>query len=192
MTVNFVDRSRRGLPFFEPSARAARVKLARNRVAVITADAARAVRYAGGWIFDLVAVGWNVEVHSTETTDARPLRILGAQPVEFDRSYALLGRVPRPQILAVDAELYESDPWVRRRVHDAVGRLAEVTLWGYEAPAGVDEATTAHRLSLAARAFKKQALAAMAGPDETMHTTEIFHRFVRGRDPGRLVSPSVI
>jgi hypothetical protein len=187
MTVEYVDRSVRRLRLSEPPARAARVKLVRNRVDVVTTDTARAVRYAGGWIFDLVAIGWDVAVHSTDPVDARPLRILGAHPVDLDRSSALLGRVPRPQILAVDVELYESDAWVRRRVLEAVGRLGEVTLWGDGAPVGVDETTTAHRLSLAARAFKEHALAAVAGPDGTMQTTELFLRFVRSRDPRRLV-----
>ena len=144
---------------------------------------ARVVRYAGGWMFDLVMAGWDVAVHITDPTDARPMHILGAHPVPLDRSLAALGRVPRPRALAVDAELYRSDAGVRRVVREAVGRLTEVRLWGDDRPADLDGRTgsVSHQLSVAARAFKAQALAAVAVPADAMDPTEMFYFPAAGR-----------
>lgn len=180
-SVDFVDRGARRLRLADPPGGAARIEPVRDRADVIAPSAARVVRFAGGWIFDLVTAGWDVAVHITDAADARPLLILGAQLVELDRSSALPGSGSSPRILAVDVELYGSDAWVRRRAQEAVRTMTEVRLWGEECrPARDATRSVAHRLSLAARAFKAQALAAAAGPTDPMDVTELFHRVERG------------
>jgi hypothetical protein len=104
-SVDSVDRGARRLRLADPPDRAPRVEPVRDRVDVIGPSTARVVRFAGGWIFDLVTAGWDVAVHITDPADARPLLILGAQLVELDRSSALPGSGPRPRILAVEVEL---------------------------------------------------------------------------------------
>lgn len=86
-------------------------------------------------------------------------------------------RAPRPQALAVDAELYRSDARVQGLVREAVGEcLTEVRLWGEAWPAELDpqSGSVCHRLSVAARAFKTQALVAAAAPVDRVDGTETF------------------
>jgi hypothetical protein len=180
MPVRSVDRRGvRPLRLADSNGRAPRVKLVRSRVDLIAPTAARVVHVAGGWIFDLVATGWDVAVHVIEAGDTRPLLILGTDPLELDRSSPLLGRLAGPHILAVDARLYESDAWVRQRAQEAAGRLGEVRLWGE--PENPDGAThlVIHQLSLAARAFKAQAVAAAGGRADALDSTEMFRRLGR-------------
>jgi hypothetical protein len=136
----------------------------------------RVVRFAGGLLFDRVMAGWDVVVHVTDHTDARPLQILGARAADLEQTLAAGG--PRPQALAVDAELYGSDARVRQLVLDAVGqKLTEVRLWGEGCPVDLksEAGSVCHRLSVAARAFKAQALVAAAtAPADPIDYTEMF------------------
>jgi hypothetical protein len=159
-----------------------RVDLVSNRVDVIALSAARAVCYTGGWMFDLVSSAWDVAVHIAEPGDARPLLIVGARRVDLDRSSPLHERSPAAQILAVDAQLYRSDVWARRAAREAIARLADVRLWGQEHPAALGVGA-AHRLRLAARAFKAQALTAASGQDDAVDVAELFERLLGSRDP---------
>jgi hypothetical protein len=144
---------------------------------------AEAVRCAGGWLFDRVAAGWDVTVLTADHADPRPLRILGARPADLDCVLASPVRGPRPRAIAVCAGLYASDPRVRRMVLSALGdKPVEVTLWdglgpvdGQAEPAAED-VWLPHRLSVAARAFKAQAMAAAAVPADSAGTTEFFRR----------------
>ncbi|HWC84749.1 MAG TPA: hypothetical protein VG756_32725 [Pseudonocardiaceae bacterium] len=136
-----------------------------------------AVGSAGGWLFDRVMAGWDVLALVAAYDDARPMHILGARVVDMDAALTSPVRGPRPHALAVDAELYEAD----RRVHKMVQRsiedgLTEVLVWGERVPADLDCHNSAlhHRLSVAARAFKSQALAAAAAPVHVLDGTEIF------------------
>jgi hypothetical protein len=146
-----------------------------DRVDVITTSAASMARHAGGWIFDLAMLGWDVAVHVTEPGDPRPLLILGAHPARLDRA-----RLGCPQILVVDARLYRAQAWVARRAQESAATLNEVRLWGEERLVTTDVATTPvlHRLSVAARAFKAQALAEVDGPAPVTGPTETLHRLV--------------
>jgi hypothetical protein len=179
LNSKLADRGVRRLRITDPPQRAV-VEPIRHRVDVLASSATRVVQYAGGWMFDLATAGSDVAVHIVESADTRPLLILGARPFELDRSLPPREWLPRPDILAVDAALYGSDAWVRHRTHEAVDNLAEVRLWGEQCPA-LDQATvsTSHVLSLAARAFKAEAVAAVAGPLDTMDGTEMFHRLLR-------------
>jgi hypothetical protein len=154
------------------------VRLLRHRLVVVGPCQIDVVRHAGGWLCDRVMAGWDATVLTTGDTDTRPLRILGSPTLELD--LALKQRSPEvgPQAMAVDVELFESDTRVRRIVLGALqGGLAEVWLWGNEWPTDLDSGIVPvqHRMSVAARAFKAQALAAAsAGPIEALDSVEMF------------------
>jgi hypothetical protein len=115
-----------------------------------------AVRCAGGWLFDQVISGWDGTVLTTDHADPRPLRILGAGALDLERALGTPAWGLRPDAIAVDADLYGSDPRVGRLVRDALADgVADVRMWGAGGGCLVQ-----HRLSVAARAFKAQALAA--------------------------------
>jgi hypothetical protein len=130
------------------------------------------VRFAGGWLFDRVMAGWDVAVHVAEPADTRALQILGARVVDLDQTLAAYG--PFPDALAVDADLYRTDHRVRDLVDAAAGESStDVRLWGDGCPSGMD-GSLCHRLSVAARAFKAQALAAAATPVDAIDEAELF------------------
>ncbi|MEU6644460.1 hypothetical protein ABZ863_18150 [Saccharomonospora sp. NPDC046836] len=121
--------------------------------------------------------GSDVMVLVSEKGDCRPVEILGA--LGGDLQVALGTRVhgPRPHTLAVGAELYDADLRVRRLVQLILENgLTEVRFFGENWPADLDDdiERMSHRLSVAARAFKTQALAAAAAPVEPVETTEVF------------------
>ena len=137
----------------------------RYRLDVVAANAADAVRFAGGWMYDRVMAGWDVTVLLAARSDERPLQILGVATSDLESALALWEERPHPQTVAVAADLFASDERVRRGVLGALEQgLTEVTLWGDSLPAELDESVgpVAHRLSAAARAFKSQALTAAA------------------------------
>jgi hypothetical protein len=143
----------------------------------IAPSTAEAVQYAGGWLFDQVMAGWDVTVIAAEAGDPRPLDILGVRARTFDSLFAVPVVGPCAQSIALRMDLYHGDERVRRLVLAAaeVGR-AEIRLWGDMWPVDFDGSgdPVSHRLSLAARAFKTQALAAADLPTETVEATEVF------------------
>lgn len=144
---------------------------------VVAPTTVEAVRCAGGWLFDRVMAGWDVTVLTADHSDSRPLRILGARAADLEGALASPVRGPGPQAIAVDGQLYESDARVRRMVLAAVeGGAAEVRLWGEGSPTDLNggAGSVLHRLSVAARAFKAQALAAAAAPVASGGVTEMF------------------
>ena len=144
----------------------------------IAPSAAEAVRYAGGWLFDQVMAGWDVTVITAESGDRRPLDILGVRARSFDSVFAAPVLGPCLQAIALRTDLYH-DERVRRLVLAAAeaGR-AEIRLWGEVWPADFDGSgdPVSHRLSLAARAFKAQALAAADLSGAPTAETEVFRR----------------
>ncbi|MFI0350302.1 hypothetical protein [Actinomadura sp. 9N407] len=145
---------------------------------VVAPSLAEMVQAAGGWLFDQVMAGWDVTVLTADHVDSRPLRILGARALDLEPALASRVRSPRPQAIALAADLYESDPVIRRRALRIVRTgEADLRLWGGRWPARPDGevAATQHRLSMAARAFKAQALAATAAaPADSGAATETF------------------
>jgi hypothetical protein len=136
---------------------------------VAASGMAEVVRYAGGWLFDSVMDGWDVTVLTPDRADARPLRILGARSADLEAALACPVRGPYPQAIAVGADLYAADRRVRALVHRALAAgHVEVRLWGEWCPADLAPAVVPepHRLSVAARAFKAQALGAAACPPD--------------------------
>ena len=156
----------------------------RPRLTAIAPSAAEAVRSAGGWLFDQVMAGWEVTVVTAETGNPRPLDILGVRARGLDAIVAAPALGPCPRTIALRADLYHDDERVRRLVRAAAeaGR-AEIRLWGGGWPAEFDGGGTvvSHRLSLAARAFKAQALAAAHLLGEPATETEVFRRGEVGR-----------
>jgi hypothetical protein len=150
----------------------------RPRLTVVAPTTAEAVRQAGGWMFDQAMAGWDATVITSDHPDPRPLRILGAR----DRDVAILGELPVAgmclEAIAVRSDLYESDTRVREMVLAAAAGHAEIWVWGEGWPAdfgpGADQ--VAHHLSLAARAFKAQAVSACGAADVT--EVEVFRRAV--------------
>ncbi len=175
------------------------MKNTRYRLDVVAASVTDVVRCAGGWIFDRAMAGWDVTVlvadHGGDQSDDRPLQILGAQALDLEEALAAMESGvttrPNPQAVAVAADLFGCDERVRQGVLQALddGGL-EVTLWGESWPAELGDSVGGvhHELSMAARTFKAQALAAALNdaqpvPSSIGHT-EAFRS-------GRLTSPSV-
>ncbi len=140
----------------------------RYRLDVVAANAADAVRCAGGWMYDRVMAGWDVTVLLVDRDDERPLHVLGVDTAtsnrhwRFGRNAPIRRRSPSPRIL------FASDERVRRGVLEALEQgLTEVTLWGERWPAELDDSVgpVRHYLSAAARAFKRQALTAAHDPE---------------------------
>ena len=153
----------------------------RYRLDVVAPTVAEAVRYAGGWMFDRVMAGWDVNVllveDGPERGDVRPLRILGAEPVDFESVVAAGDDQPHPQALAVAAGLIDRDERVREGVLRALDQgMTEVAVWGDVEPAALDRGVDSvqHKLSSAARVFKAQALAAAAVTDVAVGPVETF------------------
>ena len=152
------------------------------------------VRSAGGWLFDQAMSGWDVTVITADHADPRPASILGARARDLDTVLTSPVWGPCLQAVAVQADLYEDDPRVRRLVLGTLdGNPGEVRLWGERWPEDLDAAgPVGHQLSVAARAFKAQALAALsilpppaagpalpppaAGAADPGQATEVFRR----------------
>jgi hypothetical protein len=137
---------------------------------------AEVVRFAGGWLFDQVMAGWDVTVLTSDHGDARPLRILGARAADLEAALARPVQGPCLQAIAVRADLFGSDVRVRRMVLGLGEGRADVRLFGDEWPDGADgtDGPVWHQLSVAARAFKVQALAAAAAPVDSCASAEEF------------------
>jgi hypothetical protein len=148
------------------------------RLDVVGVSPADVVRSAGGWLYDRVRAGWQVNVLLRQHSDTRPLQILGIHVYDLDSPIqpASTGCVARG--LAVSAEMFASDERIRQEVLAALDRwMTEVTLWDDGWPLAIGHRTIAvqHVLSGAARAFKRHALTAAgisgpAGPTETLRS----------------------
>jgi hypothetical protein len=149
----------------------------RYRLDVVAASVVDVVRFAGGWLFDRAMAGWDVTVLVADHPDDRPLQILGAQVLDLEDALAAVESRPRPQALAAAADLFGCDSRVRQGVLRALDHgVTEVTLWGENWPAELDDSVglVQHRLSTAALTFKAQALAAAAAPVSSIDHTETF------------------
>jgi hypothetical protein len=149
----------------------------RYRLDVVAANAADAVKFAGGWMYDRVMAGWDVTVLLADRTNERPLHILGVEIADLESALALWAERPHPQSVAVAADLFASNKRVRQGVLGALEQgLTEVTLWGENWPAELDDSVgpVAHHLSAAARAFKRQALTAAAADTGAVTGSETF------------------
>jgi hypothetical protein len=140
----------------------------RYRLDVVARSVPEVVKFAGGWLVDRVMAGWDVTVLISADEDTRPLDILGVETHDLESALEMWADRPHPQTVAVAVGLFASDHRVRQGVLNALDHgLTEVTLWGEQCPAELDDTVGAvrHQLSAAARAFKAQALAATDDPD---------------------------
>lgn len=153
----------------------------RYRLDVVAPDIGDAVRFAGGWMFDLALAGWEVRILVAQRADDRPCRILGARAVDIEAH--LTPASGFPEIVAVAAELLISNSHVRDHVAAALGlRDTAVTVWGQTSPdqRGSTDIVK-HQLSTAAMAFKSAALAAAGLLRTRCEETESF-----SNQPGQL------
>ncbi|WKG04048.1 hypothetical protein [Mycolicibacterium sp. HK-90] len=156
-------------------ARASRRNL-RYRLAVLAVSTEEAVRAAGGLICDRALNGWDVTVVAATLGDLRALQVVGADVVELDAALAGPNSGPAPHALAISAQLCRADERVRAGLLDTIrtGRT-EVTVWGEMSPSELGGQLTVvqHQLTIAATAFKSQALGALAA-DDSIGRTEVF------------------
>lgn len=156
----------------------------RYRLDVVAPSVEGVVRAAGGWMFDRVMAGWDVRVLIDAGEDGRALQILGAEIGDLEDALEVGPHGERPNALAVAADMYGSDARIREGVRQAIkSGQTEVTLWGERWPeelnrGGVD--SVEHRLSVAARAFKAQALAALQGTEPQMDSVAHIELFRSG------------
>jgi hypothetical protein len=148
------------------------------RLDVVASSAADVVGSIGGWLYDRVRAGWDVNVLLPQECDDRPLRILGVHVLDLDPQNLATGTDCAARGLAVSADMFAADVRVRQEVLAALDRwMTEVTLWHDDWPLNVGHRTTTvqHVLSGAARAFKRYALAAagvpaVVGPTEMLRS----------------------
>lgn len=131
------------------------------------------VKNAGGWLFDRMMAGWEVNVFLEEDTDTRPLRILGLRPIQAEP-----GRLKRVESRAVVAssENVQTSKSLTDLVNRALMMQSEVTLWGSVAPASItyEASRIEYRMSSAALAFKAQAMLAASIGDGRIPSIERF------------------
>jgi hypothetical protein len=149
---------------------------------VVASTASEVVRFAGGWLFDRVTAGWDVVAMVSDSRNRRPLTILGADVVDLSSALASHVRIPLPQALAVDHQLYSTDPRVREGVLEVFEHVLidEVAIWGRRCPPELASrlVPVRHPLSRAARAFKRSALSAAGAESDTPEAAETFYRRV--------------
>lgn len=161
----------------------------RPRMSLVAPSTEDAVRFAGGLLFDQVMAGWDVTVLTSDHGDPRPLVILGARVRDLDTMLKLPIFGPCLDAVAVDAALYDSDARVRALVTAATGTgKAKVRFWADTALAGPGDHLVSHQLSLAAQAFKMQAMKAARAAAPVEDTEAFFVRVPGGRGDRARVS----
>jgi hypothetical protein len=148
------------------------------RLDVVASSPADVVCSVGGWLYDRVRAGWDVNVLLPHAGDSRPLQILGMHAADLDSQILSAGTGCAARGLAVSAEMFAADVRIRQEVLNALDRwMTEVTLWqdGWPLVVGHRTTTVQHVLSGAARAFKRHALTAAGiscpvGPTETLRS----------------------
>lgn len=163
---------------FGTRSRASTGRLGKYELDVTACDVVDVVRSAGGWLFDRSMAGWDVNVVVTGGYNALPLQILGIDTVprndDDDRTAPA-----RARAIAASAEAVSADAELRKNMlHAMKCGIGDVLIWGNSWPDGIERGVdiVEHELSVAARAFKRHALAAV-GLSEPVGRTEEF----RGR-----------
>jgi hypothetical protein len=144
---------------------------------VLGATVADVVASAGGWVFDRAMAGWEVNVLVTTPDVVRPVEILGARCFDLDTGLQLMKKGGYPHALAVATDVFDGDERVRQAVLAALRRgSTEISFWGAGSPASVDRTVRSvkHPLTAAAKAFKAQALTAIAATQAPGATETFF------------------
>ncbi|WP_306320037.1 MULTISPECIES: hypothetical protein [unclassified Streptomyces] len=138
------------------------------------------MRGAGGWLFDRAAAGWDATALVVRRGDERALRILGAHAADLAAAPVASAPGPGRLAVAVEAGLYATDERVRHLVaRTRESGLADIRFWGATTTTDLGDGggPAHHRLSVAARAFKRRALDAVApGASEPVGAEEFFRR----------------
>jgi hypothetical protein len=144
----------------------------------IAPSLAEVVTTAGGWLFDQVMAGWDVTVATLDAPDDRALRILGVRGRRLEDVLSAPVAGPCLEAVALRTDLYLADERVRRLAHAAGANDAEIRLWGDVWPEDFDDRASgvSHDLSIAARAFKAQAMRAVATGTGAGACQEVFRR----------------
>jgi hypothetical protein len=177
---------------FAPASLRSRSRDVRYRIVVLSPDVVDVVRAAGGWLFDRAWAGCEVTALVADPDDDRSLQILGVTAFDVETALTSEVRNVAPDTLALAAELYRRDARVRQGVLETIAEgMTKVMMWGETLPTELEGpmSSAQHRLSVAARAFKAQALAAAACPGAVGHI-ETF----RGLDlrAGRIASADLV
>ncbi|OAN36873.1 hypothetical protein [Mycolicibacterium iranicum] len=146
----------------------------KHRLVALAGGTADTITSAGGFIFDRAAAGWDVDVYLADDTDDRPFRILGVRTSSLKHG---VDTASQPDSVFVSATLYERDRATRRLFQKAAQtNHTEVAVWGGGWPRELKPGigVVEHRLSLAALAFKAEAMKA-AGVSAPCARTEVFH-----------------
>lgn len=138
----------------------------RYRLEVVALTAEEVVRAAGGLVCDRSLDGWEVTAKLAHVGDASALRVLGAKVIDLDAVPVGNESAPGPHALAVSAQLCSDNRRLREWVLDAPRRgCFEVIVWGHASGSDFDRPLdmVEHQLTVAARAYKTHALAALPG-----------------------------
>lgn len=161
----------------EPTQLPARSGDVRYRLVALSSDVVDIVSAAGGWLFDRALAGCDVIGLVAHHHDDLPLRILGVKTASLDDALALELCDVGADALAVSADLYRRDPRVHQGVLDCMDAgMTNVIMWGNSWPSEMEGLVSSvhHPLSLAARAFKMEALRAAAAPVSIVDSVELF------------------
>ncbi|MEZ0341336.1 hypothetical protein ACAG25_15250 [Mycobacterium sp. pV006] len=156
------------------------------RLVVLGTDAAEVVSVAAGVIYDSTSTGWQVDVHLEHDGHPRALSILGTRSRPLPEVLEL--ETDCPDVVLLGASLIERHQPIHRLATSLTRhRRSDVAVWGTAAlPPQLDMSMCFdYRLSTAAMAFKRQALAAAGLADGT---TDI-ETFRRGRRSMTAVPP---
>lgn len=144
---------------------------------VVAMSVADVIEHAGGWLFDLTLGGWDVTVLLAVPSDPQPLHILGAEVGSMSEVLMARRRDRVPRALALSAALCRDEPKVRESVKMALrDQQVEVRAWGDADTQPLKQLTgsASHRLSIAARAFKRAALEAAGITRPQIDSVETF------------------
>lgn len=146
------------------------------RVVVLGASARDVVQAAGGLIFDRIRSGWEAVAMLPDSSDERPLRILGAKAIRADGEDAQQVMTEVPHALVVSADLLCENTSIGQWIHNSLNpSLTALWVWDLSTVRQPNVAAlTKHHLSSAARIFKTAALRAASVPVERCAHTEIF------------------
>src|SRR5690606_6781375 len=137
----------------------------RYRLDIVGTSIVDVVEHAGGWLFDRAIAGWEVTVLVADLADSRPVRILGAEVLDLETVLSARGQGRRPDALGIASAICRRDSRANRGVLEALrDGGVEVVVWGedWASPPEHPVDPVLHRLSMAAQAFKAQALCAAA------------------------------
>jgi hypothetical protein len=154
----------------------------RFRMVVLAPSIGDVVAAAGGWLFDRSTAGWDVTVAAADIGDDSVVAILGCQTLDVEYISGMSDQGAQPHAIAVAERLLNSDARLGAALMQYIESGAmEVSVFGSTRPdaLGGRVGLAAHRLSNAARVFKRHALNAAGidiaevAPTEVLYTSKL-------------------